>query len=86
MENYYRKPWVAAMLRACGALLLVAVWISAPAFSALVARHRLGGPTMAEVAAAILLFLSASLGCALALLGKHLLAPVIISARWSTRR
>jgi hypothetical protein len=71
-------------LRGAGAVLLLSAWFEGKLLARLV--HQ--GPsqaTVAQLALAAVLFLSASLGSALLVLGRHVADRITVSARWTRR-
>ena len=81
MTHWYRH-WSAQLgLRATGLALLAACWMEGRALGRLVTDPNAArGPGALLLAA--LLFVSASLGMALAIVGPGLWKPVRLSARW----
>lgn len=85
MIRWYER-WPARIgLRLAGLALLACAWAEGSVLHDLVDAGTRSDPTAAQLLVAALLFVSASLGAALAVVGAGLWKPVALSDRWVPR-
>ncbi|KKW90834.1 MULTISPECIES: hypothetical protein [Sphingobium] len=84
MAPWYER-WTAQIgLRLAGLLLLASAWPEGGLLRRLVLQNPAAGVDVTEFLLAALLFVSASAGAALIVMGPLLWKPVQLSARWSS--
>ncbi|WP_070153215.1 hypothetical protein [Sphingobium phenoxybenzoativorans] len=82
MPHSRNRIGVDIALRFCGAFMLATVWFAGRSFSPIVTASRPETVSPPELAIAMALFLSASIGAALMMLGLHLFDHVEVAERW----
>jgi len=85
MPIWSKNPWIGWGLRVAGILLLVSVYADGQRLRALVRSHPDHVVSIGEILLAVVAFVSASAGSALATFGQHLFDHVEISAQWVRR-
>lgn len=83
MTQWYKKPGAQIGLRVAGLGLIISAWFECGVLRRLVMETPAADMTGAEFLLGALMFLSASMGTALAIVGGGLWKPVQLSARWT---
>lgn len=84
MSDWHEHLVARIGLRLAGLILLISTWPEGGLLRRLVMENPAADMTMPEFALAALLFLSASAGAALTMMGARLWQPVELSARWTS--
>lgn len=85
MKHWHEKLSGRIGVRAAGLALLTSAWTEAGWLRNLVTAHPTGPATAAQLLLAGFMFISASFGMALAIIGAGLWKTVILSDRWEAR-
>jgi len=85
MKHWHEEPLGRMGLRVAGLAFLACAWIEGWWLKSMVTGNPMGSATVAQLLLAGLMFLSATCGMALAIIGPGLWKTVMVSERWEAR-